>query len=212
MSLSGCRPAVVTSWSSRKRLPALGPRFTTSSADPAGSDSTAPAGASAVVSCTSTCSPESSPPTLGMMLVDSPTRSCDRAAPHCAQKRLPSGLLWPQRVQCTSVSSGAVGSAASQVTGRGRPADDGPVSPSWVGRRGVTAGRGSWNQPVDPRVNRTYRVRVGPRLSSGTRALGRGPSAEHSERDPVATPGGLLAQDASTSAWYAPASRRPAVG
>ena len=34
MSLSGWRPAVVTSWSSRKRLPAFGPRLTTSSAEP----------------------------------------------------------------------------------------------------------------------------------------------------------------------------------
>src|SRR4051794_20228393 len=140
MSLSGCRPAVVTSWSSRKRLPAFGPRLTTSSAEPAGSDSTAPACASAVDSLTSTCSPESSPPTLGMTLVDSPARSCDRAAPHCAQKRLPSGLLWPQRVQCTSVSSGAGGSAAGQVVGRRRPAGDGPDSPSRVGRRGGHGG------------------------------------------------------------------------
>ena len=37
MSLSGCRPLVVTSWSSRNRAPALGPRRTTSSAMPGGS-------------------------------------------------------------------------------------------------------------------------------------------------------------------------------
>src|SRR5215467_11470698 len=37
MSLSGCRPAVVRSLSSRNRLPALGPRFTTSRALPLGS-------------------------------------------------------------------------------------------------------------------------------------------------------------------------------
>ena len=34
MSLSGCRPADVVGWSSRNREPALGPRLTTSSADP----------------------------------------------------------------------------------------------------------------------------------------------------------------------------------
>src|SRR5256885_931488 len=34
MSLSGCRPAVVRSLSSRNRLPALGPRFTTSREPP----------------------------------------------------------------------------------------------------------------------------------------------------------------------------------
>src|SRR5207302_8967044 len=93
--------AVVTSWSSRNRLPALGPRLTTSRADPAGSDSTAPACASAGDSLTSGVSPLSSPPTLGMTLVDSPTRSWESAAPHCAQKRLPSGFWWPHRVQCT---------------------------------------------------------------------------------------------------------------
>ena len=37
MSLSGCRPAVVRSPSSRNRLPALGPRMTSSSALPGGS-------------------------------------------------------------------------------------------------------------------------------------------------------------------------------
>ena len=36
MSLSGCRPADVVGWSSRNREPALGPRLTTSSAEPAG--------------------------------------------------------------------------------------------------------------------------------------------------------------------------------
>src|SRR5918997_5354071 len=40
MSLSGCRPALVVSWSSRNRDPAFGPRLTTSSADPPGSAST----------------------------------------------------------------------------------------------------------------------------------------------------------------------------
>jgi len=42
MSLSGWRPLVVTSWSSRNRAPALGPRRTTSSAMPGGSDGTRP--------------------------------------------------------------------------------------------------------------------------------------------------------------------------
>src|SRR6476469_2068905 len=135
MSLSGCRPAVVTSWSSRNLLPALGPRLTTSSADPAGSDSTAPACASAADSVISGWSPESSPPTLGITLVDSPTRSWESAEPHCAQKRLPSGFSWPHRVQCTSVSSGTRGPAAGLGTGRGRPADDGPGGPSRVGHR-----------------------------------------------------------------------------
>src|SRR5918998_3909280 len=40
MSLSGWRPALVDARSSRKREPALGPRLTTSRAEPAGSDST----------------------------------------------------------------------------------------------------------------------------------------------------------------------------
>src|SRR3712207_9326734 len=126
MSLSGCRPAVVTSWSRRKRLPALGPRLTTSSAEPAGSDSTAPACASAVASVTSGWSLVSSPPTLGITLLDSPTRSWESAEPHCAQKRLPLGFSWPHLVQCTSVSSCARGPAAGLGTGRERPADDGP--------------------------------------------------------------------------------------
>ena len=41
MSLCGWRPAVVSSPSSRKRLPEFGPRRTTSSAEPGGSASTA---------------------------------------------------------------------------------------------------------------------------------------------------------------------------
>ena len=41
MSLSGWRPAVVRSASSRKRAPAFGPRWTTSRAEPCGSASTA---------------------------------------------------------------------------------------------------------------------------------------------------------------------------
>ena len=41
MSLSGRRPAVVVSESSRNRAPVLGPRWTTSSADPSGSASMA---------------------------------------------------------------------------------------------------------------------------------------------------------------------------
>src|SRR3954452_22875344 len=159
MSLSGWRPAVVTSWSSRNRLPAFGPRLTTSSAEPAGRDSTAPAWASAAASAISGASPVSTPPTFGITLVDSPTRSWERADPHWAQKRLPSGFSWPHRVQCTSVSSGARGPAAGLGTGRTRPADDGPDGPSRGGRRGRGGGPWSWNQPVGPRVNRTYRVR-----------------------------------------------------
>jgi hypothetical protein len=66
---------------------------------------------------------------LGMTLVDSPTRSWESAEPHCAQKRLPSGFSWPHRVQCTFVSSCAMGLAAGLGTGRERPADDGPDGP-----------------------------------------------------------------------------------
>src|SRR6478672_1200989 len=122
MSLSGWRPAVVTSWSSRKRLPAFGPRLTTSSADPAGSDSTAPACASAADSLISGWSPVSSPPTLGITLVDSPTRSWESAEPHCAQKRLPSGFSCPHRVQCTLRLLRCGGPAVGLGTGRRRPA------------------------------------------------------------------------------------------
>src|SRR6478609_2699319 len=47
MSLSGCRPAVTLSRSSRKREPAFGPRLTTSSAAPADNPSTPPMTSSA---------------------------------------------------------------------------------------------------------------------------------------------------------------------
>src|SRR6476620_4660642 len=150
MTLSGCRPAVVTSWSSRNRLPALGPRLTTSRADPAGRDSTAPACASAADSTISGWSPVSSPPTLGITLVDSPTRSWDRADPHWAQKRLPSGFSWPHRVQCTL----------------GLLRCEGPPRPSKGPR---AAGGRRTGQPVEGRLPRAERRAVGHGTSRSAR-------------------------------------------
>jgi hypothetical protein len=108
MSLSGCRPAVVTSWSSRNRLPALGPRLTTSRAEPGGSASTAPA-------CSSPGSspgiPSSKAPGWKIDVASGEDGYSDRdsGAPHCAQKRASSGLSWPHRVQNTVVSPPSVG-------------------------------------------------------------------------------------------------------
>src|SRR4051794_24657295 len=65
------------------------------------------------------------------------------------------------------------GPAVGLGTGRGRPADGGPDGPPQVGRHSYAADRGSWNQPVGPRVNRTVRVRCAgsPAGHRGTVAL-----------------------------------------
>src|SRR4051812_19612885 len=103
MSLSGCRPAVVTSLSSRNRLPALGPRLTTSSAAPLGSASTA---AAASPSLTSSGSSDSAPRLI--VEVCSTGRSGDTgspgrtsAVPQRAQYSASGGFCCPHRVQNT---------------------------------------------------------------------------------------------------------------
>src|SRR5690606_4603683 len=100
MSLSGCRPQDVRSLSRRNRLPALGPRFTTSSAVPGGSASTAawsgPAGSSAPASVS-----RASNPPMEIVDVDSPGDSRGgggeeglrvSGVPQFEQKRASSGL------------------------------------------------------------------------------------------------------------------------
>src|SRR5512132_1969137 len=103
MSESSCRPTVTTSVSSRKRLPALAPRCTISSADPYGNALTA-ASSSAVSESVSRSSAMA-----GIALVVSPVGTFSgvaaRAAPgisaepHWPQKLLPSGFSCPQLVQ-----------------------------------------------------------------------------------------------------------------
>jgi hypothetical protein len=106
MSLSGCRPTVVTSLSSRKRLPAFGPRLTTSSALPVGSDSGATSPSS------STVSSAWSRPLREIVVVWS--AACGGAAvgtviaaPQRAQNRLSSGFCCPHWVQNTLAIRGA---------------------------------------------------------------------------------------------------------
>ena len=118
-------------------------------------------------SATSGWSLVSSPPTLGITLVDSPTRSGESAEPHCAQKRLPSGFSWPHRVQCTLRLLRYEGPAAGLGTAAG-----GRRTTDRTARRGSAAagcgGPSVWNQPVGPRVNRKCRVRNGgPRSHRG---------------------------------------------
>src|SRR5689334_628508 len=105
MSLSGCRPAVVTAASSRKRLPALGPRLTTSSALPGGRPSRGPT-SSPTGSAGAAASPSSAPSRADKEIVDvvstlSPLPLGFIGAPHRAQKRLSSGFCWPHWVQNT---------------------------------------------------------------------------------------------------------------
>src|SRR5579885_125026 len=101
MSLSGWRPAVVTSWSSRKRLPAFGPRLTTSSAEPGVNASTAPWCASVEKSV----SVSGTEPVVVIVLVTSaPATATGRAAPQLAQNRLPAGFSVPQAVQNTRLA------------------------------------------------------------------------------------------------------------
>src|SRR4051794_23965531 len=101
MSLSGCRPAVVTSLSSRNLLPALGPRLTTSRAVPEGSDSTPTSASSSppwssgpsmpLIEIVVVCSADPVPPTAGFASGD----------PQRAQNLLSSGFCWPHCVQNT---------------------------------------------------------------------------------------------------------------
>jgi hypothetical protein len=110
MSLSGCLPAVVTSASSRKRLPALGPRLTTSRALPGGRPSSGPL-SSDDGSGVAAASPSSAPSSADSEIVDvvstarSPAGVTLVAAPQRAQKRLSSGFCWPHWVQNTNAAS-----------------------------------------------------------------------------------------------------------
>src|SRR3954467_1804159 len=100
MSLDGGRPAVVASESRRNRLPALGPRRTTSNADPGGSASTAVWSAVERPSAFSAGSPGSNPPLMVIVEV-SPGDGAGAedvvagfsAAPQLLQKRASSLLL-----------------------------------------------------------------------------------------------------------------------
>src|SRR3954447_314950 len=105
ISLSAWRPAVVTSLSRRNLLPAPGPRWTTSSAEPTGSASTA--AASTGLSWRS--EEISEVPLMLMVAVESPTptprpvssagASVASFVPHCEQNFAPSGFALPQLVQ-----------------------------------------------------------------------------------------------------------------
>src|SRR5689334_19415987 len=101
MSLSGWRPAVVRSLSSRKREPEFGPRRTTSSAEPGGSASTA-AWSAAESALSPTSSGGASSPLIEIVDVSAApagggvTRS---DAPQLLQKRLSSGFACPHWVQ-----------------------------------------------------------------------------------------------------------------
>src|SRR3954469_18480904 len=103
MSLDGWRPAVVTSESSRNRLPELGPRRTTSRAELGGSASTAAWSALERPSPFSATSPTSTP---WMVIVEvSPPPGAPAvsggvsAVPQLLQNRAPSALRCPQFVQ-----------------------------------------------------------------------------------------------------------------
>src|SRR3954447_12706878 len=107
ISLSAWRPAVVTSLSRRNLLPAPGPRWTTSSAEPTGSASTA--AASTGLSWRS--EEISEVPLMLMVAVESPTptpapgpvssagASVASFVPHYEQNFAPSGFALPQLVQ-----------------------------------------------------------------------------------------------------------------
>ena len=102
ISLSLCRPAVTSSWSSRNRLPALGPFCTTSIALPVGSASTA--AASTGLRCRSEVSDFSDGvPMLIVAVASSAPGWLAPAAtswvPQLAQKRASSGFCLPQAVQ-----------------------------------------------------------------------------------------------------------------
>src|SRR3954465_8135903 len=114
MSLCGCRPAVVSSPSSRKRLPELGPRRTTRSAEPSGSASTAAcaSGESAGI-CVWPVTSESYASSPEMEMVDvvsegrsgvAPGRS---GAPQLEQKRLFSALRLPHLVHTRADMDGS---------------------------------------------------------------------------------------------------------
>jgi hypothetical protein len=96
LTVDVCRPAVVVSESRRKRLPELGPRRTTSRAEPGGSASTAAWSAPESPSDFSAASPVSNPPPLIVMVdvslpvVAGAGRS---AAPQLLQNRASSALL-----------------------------------------------------------------------------------------------------------------------
>ena len=96
MSLDGCRPAVVVSESSRNRLPELGPRRTTSSAELVGSASMAAWSAVERPSAFSLGSPGSNPPPMVIVdvsLGEAAGAAAFSAAPQLLQKRASSVLL-----------------------------------------------------------------------------------------------------------------------
>jgi hypothetical protein len=133
MSDSGCRPAVVTSASSRKRLPAFGPRLTTSSALPGGSASVGASGWSAARRC---------PPPRAHPR-GRPGRS-SRCCPPAATARAP--FAGPSRNRCRSGhcqgSDGRIGCTAQRAP------------PGCVGRG---------QDPPDPAVAGAVREDIGPR-------------------------------------------------
>src|SRR5215472_14700762 len=92
MSLSGCRPARVTSTTRSNRVPALGPRFTTRRPAPLGRSG------SVTVSSSSAASPwESTGCSVTVVSAGAP----DNTAPHEEQKFAPAGLRCPQLLQNT---------------------------------------------------------------------------------------------------------------
>src|SRR5690349_13683407 len=135
MSDDGWRPAVVVSESSRNRLPLLGPRRTTSSAEPGGSASTAAWSAVDSASDRSLSPSPGSKPALIVMVDVSPGDGAGAvglsAAPQLLQKRASSVLLCPHWVQ-----NGI--EAASLATRAGGGLVDGCCGPGYDLRSGRT--------------------------------------------------------------------------
>src|SRR5580704_11612307 len=112
MSLSGWRPAVVRSLSSRNRLPAFGPRMTSSRALPGGSaPNDSESGNRSSASSPSSVRPRDivevvSPGRAGVLVAAGPAgipapagTGADSGAPQFEQNRAPSGFGRPHRAQ-----------------------------------------------------------------------------------------------------------------
>src|SRR5215471_18160547 len=100
MSLSGLLPTSVSSLSSRNRLPAFGPRLTTSSAVFGGSASMTDESAGA--SSPGSASSASAPVNISDVVSPAVARSAadlDNGMPHCEQNRALSGFGSPHREQ-----------------------------------------------------------------------------------------------------------------
>src|SRR6266540_3280852 len=110
---SGWRPTVVVSRSSEKRLPAFGPRRTSTRPDPAGSSAS---------SAPSSSSSSSRSSIVEMEAVVSSSLA-ERGAPHDEQKLAPASLSCPHRRQITRQRVLPPDWGTKRARGHGGPAD-----------------------------------------------------------------------------------------